>query len=160
MSDPRKSKPKPFKTSRAALENEMVVSMGRLLSDHAVRMSALVREHGLTLVHHNVLRILRGAGGDGLPSGTVAERMITKEPDITRLLDRMEKQKLIVRSRDQADRRVVMTRITDHGLKILSKLDGPLEALLHAQFGHVPTEKIEALLAMVQDIRDRPVQDG
>ena len=142
--------------ARAVLEHKLVVEMAHLMSDIAIEMSDLTKEYGISLVHHNVLGILRGAGSDGLPSGVIAERLITKEPDITRLLDRMEKQSLVVRSRDQVDRRVVMTRITDRGLEVLEKLDHPLIALHCTQFGHIPTEKLEALLGLLQEIRDRP----
>lgn len=139
-------------SARSRLENEVVVSLARLLTQHMAEMGDLTSAHGLSLVHHNVLRILRGAGSDGLPRGTIAERLITREPDVTRLLDRMEKQQLIVRTRDQTDRRVVNTHITERGLQILSALDVPLQDLLHRTFGHVPTERLQALIDSVHQI--------
>ena len=148
----RKSKPK----TRDMLEREIIVNLAHFVTDSLSALSNLTKEHGISPVHHNVLRILRGADACGLPCGTISARMINKEPDITRLLDRMEKQDLIVRARDQADRRVVITRITEHGLKILAELDAPVAALQHQQFEHVSNEKLEMLLAIVKEIREQP----
>ena len=145
----QKSNTKP----RAMLEEQVMVSMAQTLSDFAVRMSDIIKEYGITMVHYNVLRILRGAGGNGIPCGTVAERMVNKEPDITRLLDRMEKLELIIRTRDQSDRRVVITRISDHGLKVLSNLEAPLKVLHQQQFEGISSEKLEQLSGIVKEIQ-------
>lgn len=145
----QKSNTKP----RAMLEEQVMVTMAQTLSDFAVQMSDIIKEYGITMVHYNVLRILRGAGANGIPCGTVAERMVNKEPDITRLLDRMEKLELIVRARDQSDRRVVITQITEHGLTILEKLEAPLKAMRQQQFEGVSSEKLEQLLGIIQEIQ-------
>jgi DNA-binding MarR family transcriptional regulator len=145
---------KPSK-ERTKLESDVVINLARLMTKNADQMSTLISQHGLSLAHFNVLRILRGAKSDGLPCGTVGERLINKEPDMTRLLDRMEKQNLVVRSRDQADRRIVTARITIHGLEILKALDEPLENLLHQHFGHVSSQKLEAFLEVIAEIRGR-----
>ncbi|HLB86731.1 MAG TPA: MarR family transcriptional regulator, partial [Terriglobales bacterium] len=79
----------------------------------------LVKEYGLTGTQYNVLRILRGAEPAGLPCKGISDRMISHDPDMTRLLDRMEKRGLITRERQFDDRRVVKTRITSEGLDIL-----------------------------------------
>jgi DNA-binding MarR family transcriptional regulator len=141
---------------RTKLERDVVIQLARMVSENSADMSAVIAQYGLSLAHFNVLRILRGAKGDGLPCGSVGDKLISKEPDMTRLLDRMEKQELVVRSRDQVDRRVVTARITDHGLGILAKLDEPLDNLLHAQFGHVEKQKLEVLLEVLQELRQRP----
>src|SRR5271167_3970927 len=86
----------------------------------------VLKNEDLSATQYNVLRILRGAP-DGLPCGEISNRMITRDPDITRLLDRLEKRGLISRCRETADRRMVMTRITPEGLKVLSGLDDPVE---------------------------------
>src|SRR3979409_1570516 len=80
----------------------------------------------LSSTQYNVLRILRGAR-EGLPCGEIANRMITRDPDITRLLDRMEKRGLISRCRETKDRRMVMVSITPEGLKVLAHLDEPVQ---------------------------------
>lgn len=140
---------------RTKLESEVVINLARLLTGNADEMSTLIGQHGLSLAQFNVLRILRGAKSDGLPCGTVGERLINKEPDMTRLLDRMEKQNLVIRSRDQADRRIVTARITKHGLEILKALDEPLANLLHQHFGHISSQKLEAFLEVIAEIRAR-----
>ncbi len=151
-----KTNPQKVNKDRTKLENDVVINLARLLTENADEMSALFAHHGLSVAHFNVLRILRGAKSDGLPCGTVGERLINKEPDMTRLLDRMEKQNLVIRTRDQTDRRIVTARITEHGLAILKALDEPLANLLHQHFGHVSSQKLEALLEMIQELRQRP----
>ncbi|MGA7855018.1 MAG: MarR family transcriptional regulator [Candidatus Acidiferrales bacterium] len=98
---------------------------------------------------YNVLRILRGAPA-GLPCGEIANRMITRDPDVTRLLDRLEKRNLISRSREIKDRRTVMARITPAGLKLLTHLDKPVQAGHRRQLGHLGRRQLKALTALLQ----------
>ena len=86
----------------------------------------VLKTEDLSATQYNVLRILRGAP-EGLPCGEIGSRMITRDPDITRLLDRLEKRELIARSRETKDRRMVMARITPEGLKLLARLDAPVQ---------------------------------
>jgi DNA-binding MarR family transcriptional regulator len=86
-----------------------------------------LKPHGLTPTQYNVLRILRGARASGLTCSAIGRMMITEEPDITRLLNRLKAQKLLSQHRDPKDRRVVWTHITDLGLEVLAKLDGIVE---------------------------------
>ena len=146
-------KDKAFMSGRTALGNEVLVSLARFMTAYTAEMSALTAAQGLSLVHHNVLSILRGAGPQGLPCGTVATRLITREPDVTRLLDRMEKQGLVVRRRDQTDRRVVLAGITAHGLEVLARLDPPLAALLERTLGQLPNQQLSELLALSEQLR-------
>ncbi len=85
----------------------------------------LLKAEDLSSTQYNVLRILRGAP-DGLSCGEIASRMITRDPDVTRLLDRLEKRELISRCRETKDRRSVMAKITRAGLKLLARLDEPV----------------------------------
>src|SRR3979490_822931 len=85
----------------------------------------VLKAEDLSLTQYNVLRILRGAP-QGLPCGEIASRMITRDPDVTRLLDRMEKRGLISRSRESRDRRLVLARIAPEGLKLVNRLDEPV----------------------------------
>ena len=101
-----------------------------------------------------MLRILRGAGDDGLPCGALAERMITRDPDITRLLDRLEKQGLIARARDTRDRRVVMARIAEPGRKVVDALDEPVAAELKRQLGHLGKQKLDQLVGLLEQVRE------
>jgi DNA-binding MarR family transcriptional regulator len=112
----------------------------------------LVKAANLTAAQYNVLRILRGAGSDGLACGEIGERMISRDPDITRLLDRMEKQQLITRERQSDDRRVVKTCITATGLQILKTLDQPVRDLHKKQFERLSPKQLQALAALLKDL--------
>src|SRR5947209_2864492 len=97
-------------------------------------VAAELKPAELSPTQYNVLRILRGAGPEGLACGRIAERMITRDPDMTRLLDRMKKRGLIERHRCPKDRRVVRGRLTAAGARLLEKLDGPVLDLVRRQF--------------------------
>ena len=108
----------------------------------------------LSATQYNVLRILRGAP-EGLPCGEIGNRMITRDPDITRLLDRMEKRRLISRSRAPRDRRTVMATITSEGLKLLARLDRPIQAAHRRQLGHLGRARLEILAQLLRSARNR-----
>ncbi|MGH7405585.1 MAG: MarR family transcriptional regulator, partial [Candidatus Methylomirabilales bacterium] len=103
---------------------------------------------------YNVLRILRGAGPDGLACREVCERMITRDPDVTRLVDRLEARGLIARERDRRDRRVVMVRITEGGLRLLRRLDDPITHLHTQNLGHLGTKRLQALVELLELARE------
>src|ERR1700752_3769040 len=103
----------------------------------------LLKAEELSPTQYNVLRILRGAL-EGLPCGEIGQRMITRDPDITRLLDRLEKRGLIARWRDAKDRRMVLARITPEGLKMLDRLDEPMQEGHRKQIGHLGREPLKA----------------
>jgi DNA-binding MarR family transcriptional regulator len=104
----------------------------------------VLRAEDLSSTQYNVLRILRGAP-EGLPCGEIGNRMITRDPDITRLLDRLEKRALISRRRDTQDRRTVLTRITPDGLKTLARLDEPVQSAHRQLLGHLGRARLRAL---------------
>ena len=106
----------------------------------------------MSATQYNVLRILRGSP-EGLLCGEIARRMITRDPDITRLLDRLEKRGLISRGREPKDRRMVMARITPVGLKLLGRLDEPVEAVHRKQLGHLGKERLCALAELLESSR-------
>jgi DNA-binding MarR family transcriptional regulator len=108
----------------------------------------------LSPTQYNVLRILRGAP-EGLPCGEIAARMITRDPDITRLLDRMEKRGLISRCRETKDRRMVMGRITPAGLDLLGRLDEPVQAAHRRQLGHLGRNRLRALAELLEASRSQ-----
>lgn len=118
------------------------------------RMVAILKAEDLSATQYNVLRILRGAP-EGLPCGEIASRMITRDPDVTRLLDRLEKRKLISRSREAKDRRTVMARITPEGLKLVARLDEPVQAGHRRQLGHLGRERLRALTDLLQVARSQ-----
>jgi DNA-binding MarR family transcriptional regulator len=112
----------------------------------------VLRAEDLSPTQYNVLRILRGSP-DGLPCGEVASRMITRDPDITRLLDRLERRELISRCRETKDRRMVMARITPQGLKLLAQLDEPVVDAHRRQLGHLGRMRLRALTELLEAAR-------
>jgi DNA-binding MarR family transcriptional regulator len=112
----------------------------------------LIKQHGLTGTQYNVLRILRGAEPNGLACKAISDRMISRDPDMTRLLDRMEKRGLINRQRQTDDRRVVKTRITTQGLEVLRKLDVPVNEMHKTQFRAVSPARLKALASALEEI--------
>lgn len=104
----------------------------------------VLRVEDLSPAQYNVLRILTGAP-EGLPCGEIASRMITRDPDVTRLLDRMEKRGLISRARESRDRRMVLTRITPKGCKLLERLNEPVREIHSEQLGHLGKERLRVL---------------
>jgi len=109
---------------------------------------------GLSVSQYSALRILRGCYPDGLPCSVIGERMISRDPDITRLLDRLEKRGLIERRRDDKDRRVVITKITPAGLQLLEGLDHPMEQAIDSSLGHLGLERLRQLIDLLERIRE------
>lgn len=112
----------------------------------------VLKTEDLSSTQYNVLRILRGSP-DGLPCGEIANRMITRDPDVTRLLDRLEKRGLISRFRETKDRRIVMARIAPEGLKLLGRLDEPVQETHRKQLGHLGRERLQALAELLSAAR-------
>jgi DNA-binding MarR family transcriptional regulator len=134
-------------------EQEAILTVQRTADAFQRQFSEVLKPHGISGTQYNVLRILRGAGKDGLPCGSVAERMVTRDPDITRLLDRLDKMGYITRSRDTLDRRVVTTRITEDGLKLLKKLDKPAVDLEAKLLGHMTKSQLRTLVDLLDQAR-------
>jgi DNA-binding MarR family transcriptional regulator len=116
------------------------------------RLVQVLKAEDLSPTQYNVLRILRGAP-DGLACGEIGHRMITRDPDITRLLDRLEKRALITRWRETKDRRLVLARITPEGLKILDRLDEPVQDTHREQLGHLGRERLKTLAELLRIAR-------
>ena len=112
----------------------------------------VLKTEDLSLTQYNILRILRGSP-QGLPSGEIASRMITRDPDVTRLLDRMEKRGLISRFRESRDRRLVLARITSEGLKLVNRLDEPVQKIHRKQLGHMGKDRLQALAELLAAAR-------
>jgi DNA-binding MarR family transcriptional regulator len=116
-------------------------------------LADVLKTEELSPPQYNVLRILRGSL-DGLTCREIGERMITRDPDITRLLDRMEKRKLIARNRDDRDRRVVLTRITSLGLEALARLDQPVRDAHRKLLGRLGEARLKALSRLLAVCRE------
>jgi DNA-binding MarR family transcriptional regulator len=142
---------KPFQS----LEVEAALSIARTAAklDHSVAQA--LKPFGLTPTQYNVLRILRGAGVEGLCRNAVGERLVAPVPDVTRLLDRMEDAALISRERSGTDRRYVTTRITRKGLDLLDQIDAPLTALSQEQLGHLGRRNLRVLVDVLTKAREK-----
>lgn len=143
---------KPFASPR----EEAVLNIMRTASLIAWEAAEAFRPFGLTTTQYNVLRILRGAGADGLPCGAIAERMVTRDSDITRLLDRLTGMHLVERGRAAADRRVVTVRITAAGLDVLARLEPVIHELQRRQLGHLDSTTLAGLISALEQARERP----
>ena len=115
-----------------------------------------LKQADLTPTQYNVLRILLGAGEAGASCGEISERLVTKDSDITRLLDRLEARGLISRGREAKDRRRITARITEEGLRILAELDRPVAQCHRRQLAHLGEKRLAALSKLLDAARDRP----
>jgi len=111
------------------------------------------RDWGVTATQYNVLRILRGAHPNGLTCSAIGGRMITAEPDITRLLTRLKAQGLIEQQRDEHDRRVVWTRIAAPGLDLLARMDPVIQRVPIELLGHMRPEELQEMIRLLEVAR-------
>jgi len=136
-----------------SLAAEATINIWRV-SDGLLRaVQQVLRPSRISETQYNVLRILRGAGPKGLACGEIAGRMISRDPDITRLLGRLEKQGLARSARSPGDRRVVLTQITRRGLELLRKLDRPVLAASERLLGPLGPRRLRQLIALLEDAR-------
>jgi len=141
---------KPFRSR----EEEAFLNLGRTYEFLAQRVAEVLKPYQLTPAQYNMLRILRGAGDGGVTCSQATERMLSPDPDITRLLDRMEAQDLIRRERSKEDRRVVISRITPRGLELVDRIDEPLDCLFHRIVGRVGAPKLKELIETLEGLRE------
>jgi len=139
----------PF-TSR---EQEAYLSLLRTADALQTRVESWLRKFGLTGTQYNALRILRGAGPEGLPCREIGGRMITHDPDITRLLNRLEGRGFVERTRAKHDRRIIYGKITAAGLKLLREMDSPIEKYGREMLLHVGQEKLKQLIGLLELVR-------
>ena len=141
-------KPKPGSRPEEVMYLEMMRTMEAL----SHRFAQVLKAEDLSSTQYNVLRILRGAS-EGLPCGEIGNRMVTRDSDITRLLDRLEKRSLVSRCRESKDRRTVWTRITPEGLELLAQLDKPMLATDHELLGHLGPKRLKLLADLLRLVR-------
>ncbi|MGI8769925.1 MAG: MarR family transcriptional regulator [Acidobacteriaceae bacterium] len=138
----------------ASLEEEALLNMERTLDYLRRQVQQTLRPQGLTTTQYNALRILRGAGGEGMTCSELGNRLVTSDPDITRLLDRLARQKLVRRRRDLRDRRVVLTEISDEGLLQLEMITPALDARVRQILQHLGRERLELLIDLLEEARN------
>ncbi len=135
------------------MEQDAYLELQRTADALARGVADVLKPAGLTSAQFNVLRILRGVGVAGATCCEVANRMITRDPDVTRLVDRLERRGLVARARDARDRRVVLLRITTEGLRLLAGLDDRIVETHRAQLGHVGHGRLQELIELLRAVR-------
>lgn len=137
-----------------SLEEEAFLNLQRTANALLQAISRSLKDHDLTPTQYNVLRILRGSHPGTLTCGDIGGRMVTPDPDVTRLLDRLEKRELVRRARDTVDRRVVRAGITDAGLELLDQLDAPVPEWLSGCLGHLSDGELQTLIDLLERARE------
>ena len=116
-------------------------------------LEELLKEHGLSSTQYNVLRILRGAGVEGFICQEISCSMVNRDPDMTRLLDRLEKRGLVLRARSEKDRRVIRTYLTEEGLRLIELLDDPVAQLHLRQLGSLDKKQMRGIASTLKTVR-------
>ena len=137
-----------------SLEQEVFLNLWRTYDRLRALEDELFRDHDLTAQQYNALRLLRGARPDGLRTLELAARLVSRAPDITRLLDKLAERGLIVRDRPAANRRVVDVGITPAGAALLRELRDPLRRCHLRQLGHLSRKQLDKLAALLQAARE------
>jgi len=143
---------KPFDS----LEAEAFLSLLRTADQLQGLVAEMLKPHGISPTQYNALRILRGAGAQGLACREIGERMIHRDPDITRLVNRLEGRGLVTRSRGRVDRRVMKTRITAAGLAMLRGLDRPVAEFQRRLLGGLGAARLRGLIRLLEAVREIP----
>jgi len=132
---------------------EALLSVLRTAAVLEHQLTEALKPYGITHTQYNVLRILRGAGAEGLCGREVGARMVSRVPDVSRLLDRMEETGLITRERDPGDRRHVTARISRKGLALLAQATPELEVVEQARAGQIATGQLQQLIEVLGAVR-------
>lgn len=135
---------------RRTIEQLAFVQLQRTADGFQQAITEFLKRYELSPTQFNALRILRGAGAEGLPSGEIGARLINKDPDITRLLDRLEKRGLVRRGRGERDRRQIVAHLTPAGLRLLEQLDEPVLAHHRETLGHLKAGELKELIRLLQ----------
>jgi DNA-binding MarR family transcriptional regulator len=142
---------RPFDT----LEAEAILNLQRTADRLHRTFQQLLKPFGLTATQYNALRILRGAGSGGLTCGEIGERLVSHDPDITRLLNRLERQGLVERQRDDRDKRAIYTRIRTTGLELLAELDPVVTNAGRRMIGHLGQERLTSFIDLLEEAREK-----
>jgi DNA-binding MarR family transcriptional regulator len=134
-------------------EQQAVVGLMRTAEALKRSLAHVIEPHGITPQQYNVLRILRGAGPDGLPTLTIGERMVEQTPGVTRLIDRLERKGFVGRTPCPKDRRRVFCRITPKGLELLKELDEPVNRWDAQTVSILPPSEVDSLITLLDRVR-------
>jgi DNA-binding MarR family transcriptional regulator len=134
-------------------EQEVFLNLWRTYDRLRALEDALFSKYDLTAQQYNALRLLKAARPDALPTLVLASQLVSRAPDITRLLDRLEERGLVRRERPAENRRKVLVAITDSGLLLLRQLAGPVRDCAQRQLGHLSAEQKQQLVALLHAAR-------
>ena len=141
------------RTPFSSLAEEAILNLERTADCFRRELQKVLKPHGITQTQYNALRILRGALPGGLTCSELGERLVSSDPDITRLLERLAKLGLITRRRAEADKRVVLSEITPAGLSMLSMLVPLLDQWIVESLAHMDRRSQETLIGLLEDAR-------
>jgi DNA-binding MarR family transcriptional regulator len=142
---------KPF----TSLEQEAFLNLRRTEAELSDSFERVLKPHGVSGTQYNVLRILRGSGPEGLCRNEIRDRLLTRMPDVTRLLDRMEEAGLVSRTRSAEDRRQVGTHLTDRGRELVDRLDEVVAEEHRKRLGHLNESQLKTLVELLTHARQR-----
>jgi len=138
------------------LEERAFIAILRAADRLERQVAELFKQFNLTPTQYNALRILRGGGPTGLACNQIGDRMISRDPDTTRLLDRLKRRGLISRRRDQNDRRIIKTFITPAGLELLARMDRFVEQFHLRALGKVRKNDLRGLIGVLEKLPAPP----
>jgi DNA-binding MarR family transcriptional regulator len=153
-----KDEPKAIKiaaTGKIQIERDVFLTLQRTADTLMREFEEILKPANLSHTQYNVLRILRTSKETGLACHEITDRMSTHDPDMTRLLDRLEDRKLLARSRERDDRRVIRVRISGDGLSLLRNLDEPVRQSHRRQLGHIGERRLRVLNKLLLNLRER-----
>ena len=139
----------------SSLEQEATLSIARTEAALREPLEELLAGAGVSLTQYNVLRILRGAGPEGLTRNEIRDRLINRMPDVTRLLDRMEDAGWVSRVRETEDRRCVATHLTRSGRSLVDSLDTPVQEEHARRLSHMTKTQLRTLIELLSLARER-----
>ena len=137
-----------------SLQQEAFLALWRTYDRLRAHEDELFARFDLTPQQYNALRLLRAEHPESLPTLTLAERLVSRAPDITRLLDKLEERGLITRTRPPENRRSVLVRLAEPGFALIEQIAGPLRACHAKQLGHLNNAELEKLIALLRLARE------
>jgi DNA-binding MarR family transcriptional regulator len=147
-------------TKPLTLVDRAAANLHRTAAIFLQEVAAYLGENGISPKQYNILRILRGAGQKGLRCGEIASRLVSPDPDTTRLLDRLLARKWIQRSHDIKDRRIVRIRITGMGARLLARLEKTVQSIQNHQFRNLKQDELGKLVSLLESLRSQVDHDS
>ncbi len=139
--------------SFTSLQAEAFLNLVRTSAQLQHALHLKLKPYGITETQYNSLRILRGAGAAGLTCAEIADRLVSQDPDITRLVERLQRQGLVRRERGEKDRRVVLTKITAAGLDRLKEIDPVVNSTVNALLSHLSSSQLKSMIELMERAR-------